>query len=344
MGAVVIAAAAAVPLTVLGRGVPQRLATVSPARSAHGPADAAALQPVTPPPPGQRAVTWAGIQFYIPDDWTAASAYGCSYVASVGEVIYPYSGPNNEVFNCPAIPYIRHESLIFGSLAHPMAVLPGVPTTGELAGLSAQLWRMTVDGQNVAVVSVESVGATFTVTTNSQALTDSILASAHRTSADENGCPVDQPGDLKVVAGGGRGGPQVMGSPVAGVICSYGAGRLLSGVSLVPEQLQALVPALNTLPGRYPVGRSPHDAAQPSPDGELASIVLTDANGRTQQITVQSLSQHHAAGVAGLTQSALSAGLFFELVNDLPTAFGGDVPYIQGSLPGPLYGASIPQP
>ena len=341
VAAAVIATAIAVPLALVGGGRPHGLATVSPAISANGPAARPSLQPVTPAPPGQRAVTWAGIQFFVPAGWTTVPAYGCPYVTTVGEVSYPYYGPNNAVFNCPSIPPIRHESLVFsafGAVPNRPAGSP-VPVAGHLAGLPATVSHTVVDGQASTSVIVPTLLSAFTVTTNTEVLGEAILASAHRVTVDENGCAVQQPVGLQPVRGGGPGGPQVTGTPVSGVVCAYADGRLRSGVTLAPEQLQALASALNALPAGDQSAHGPQNSAQLSPDGELAWIVLTNASGRTQQITVQSLSQHHVAGVAGATQSALSAGLFYELVNDLPTSFGGDVPYVEGSLPGPLYGA-----
>ncbi|HEX7354867.1 MAG TPA: hypothetical protein VF288_08560, partial [Mycobacteriales bacterium] len=115
----------------------------------------------------------------------------------------------------------------------------------------------------------------------------------------------------------------VVGTPVRGVVCSYKAGRLVVGVTLNAEELTRITSDLNALPARYsPAELAAQKVPSPLDSGGLASILLTDASGGTQQITVQGLQFGVAPGVAGATQSALTQALAADLSDVLPTGFG----------------------
>ncbi|HEY5334678.1 MAG TPA: hypothetical protein VIJ71_01510 [Mycobacteriales bacterium] len=338
LAVVMIAAAIAVPLAVVGHHGDTVRVTVSPNQ----------LVVPTTPPPNERAVTWAGIQFYVPAGWLQPLSLSspCALPSlDRGVVTYPSDTAIAGV-GCtpPAHPVLQQ--LQFGDtpiqytggpdpvLAPSGALCPGEPSAtpqvGELGGLSATCSRGWSRGQWVTTVQVSAVASVYVLTTNTRTVADSILASAHRVSVDENGCVVAQPRDIKTVVGGGSGGPEVTGQPVKGVVCSYARGRLLVGETLSATQLARITGDLNRLPARYtPAELAAQKVPSPLEGGGLASMLLTDAAGRTQQVTVQGLQFGVVPGVAGATQSTLTQALSADLSEVLPTGFGSNA-YQQG--------------
>lgn len=333
LGVAVLAVAIAVPVAVLGHHGTRAVVAVS------------TNQPAVPttPPPGERAVTWAGIQLFVPATWTSGAAAlpgsGCQAAEHTGGIVGYESDIPMTLQKCAPVTHPVLEKLRLGTFGtYPTnrgsdvlsrracpASVTNTSSSGEFAGLPATCIGARVLGQLVTTVAVPSRGAVFTLTTNTQAHADAILDSAHLVSVDENGCAVDQPGDLKSVAGGGAGGPQVLGTPKSGVVCSYAGGRLVTGVTLSTKQLSAISADLDRLPARYTAAEL---AAQRGPDAiegpGLASILLTDAGGGTQQISVRGLSPGVTPGVAGSTQSTLTQALSGDLSAALPTGFGAN--------------------
>lgn len=332
VAAAVVVAAVTVPLTVI--------------TSHHGQPTVVTVGPNEPaglakPPPGERAVTWAGIQFYVPAGWLQPLSLSnpCALPSlDRGVVTYPSDTPV-VAMRCPPPAHPVLQQLQFGDTPIPYtggpdparapsgSLCPDVPSArpqvGEIGGLSAMCSRDWSRGQWVTTFQVLAVPSVYVLTTNTKAVADAIVASAHRVSVDENGCAVAQPRNIGAVAGGGAGGPQVVGTPVRGVVCSYKAGRLVVGVTLNAEELTRITSDLNALPARYtPAELAAQKVPSPLDSGGLASIVLTDASGRTQQITVQGLQFGVAPGVAGATQSALTQALAADLGGVLPTGFG----------------------
>lgn len=321
LGIAVLVAAVAVPLALVGQhGAATRL-TVSP------------NQPAIPakPPAGERGVTWAGIQFYVPATWPSvagvASSDSCARSHYRGGVVgYQSDVPVAAVGCVPAAPP-RLEQLQFATVTSCPAGCPArpQPSKGQLAGLPAFYTRTTSLGQQSTFVQVPSRGAVFMLTTNTPARTDDILASAHQVSVDENGCAVDQPADLEKVDGGGAGGAQVRGTPVSGVVCSYTGRRLVMGVRLSPKELATVTADLDRLPARYTAAELRAQQAGSVLDrGGLASIRLSDAHGRIQQVTVQGPLPGIRPGVAGATQSTLTQALSADLSDALPSGFGAN--------------------
>lgn len=64
------------------------------------------------------------------------------------------------------------------------------PETSTLAGLTAVYTRATIRGQLVTQVRVPSLGAVFTLTSDSHQRADAILGSAPRVSTDDSSCAV----------------------------------------------------------------------------------------------------------------------------------------------------------
>lgn len=328
----VVAAAVATPLALRGHHGGATRVTVGPNQAAVP----------GKPPAGERAVTWAGIQLYVPATWRSVPGEGDTPVCARhdhpgGVVGYESDVPIAAVACAPAAhPVLEQLQLrttdgppAVGLTVPPGAACPPSVTTtstfGEFAGLPASCIGARVRGQLVTTVRVPSLQAVFTLTTNTQARANTILASAHRVSVDENGCTVAAPSHGEVVTVDGTGGPQVTDTPVSGVVCSYAGGRLVMGVTLTAAQLATVTEALNRLPARY----TPEQLlAQQAPGaraldrGGLASIRLTDDAGRTQQIIVQGPLPGVTPWVAGATTSTLSQALSSDLSAVLPSGFG----------------------
>lgn len=348
----VIVAAVAVPLSLRRGGT----SSISGPSAGGGQSRAAVAQPVSgtlPPPPGTRAVTWAGIQLDVPASWTSRGSdpHRCARDDHAGgQVDYrdhfafrlydcrPAEHPQLERLELGTA-YSFDENAGAGALVSPSAP---PPETGSLAGLPASYTRVNIRGQLITLIQLPTLGTELTLTSNSHRSTEAILATAHRVSTDENGCAVEQPADLRPVAGGGSGGTQVVGNLVSAVICGYAGSRLVSGTSLDAAETTALTAALNRLPARYAPAQkeiqakeNAQVAAAPELDVNVtpfAAVFLRGADGSVQQVSVQALVLGPPPGVAGAGQATLTREVDAELMGALHTGFGRPG-FMPGGLP-----------
>jgi hypothetical protein len=167
-----------------------------------------------------KAVTWAGIQMFVPNtsQWITQP-----YCRQPYGIVYPtYAGPQHVA--CFAVLRSGPDELELGDTSAHSVAHGGV--SAVVAGLSATVRRFSTpdapaDGRSVISIVVPSVEATFEIRTPTAAEGERILATAHRVSHDENGCPVTEPAT----------------PPTSSLtLCQYADGRLRDSATLTPPE------------------------------------------------------------------------------------------------------------
>lgn len=222
---------------------------------AGSPGPDVATQPAPVAPPGQRAVSWHGVQVFVPAAWKLEDLY-CHEPQS-DTVVRP--GGRDDCL-MPYVPGLTVVEFRGGTEAVPDA--RSVEVSGH-AGSRGTVPLTEEEGVR-AVLVLPDLDVTVSVRSPDEAAAQAILDTAAAVDVDALGCatrlpdtspsPPDQPGAADHV---------LPGEPVRVVLCEYGDLRLERSGILPPDEVRAFQAALDAAP----VGTSPsRSGTSVSPD------------------------------------------------------------------------------
>jgi hypothetical protein len=328
----VVGAAVAVPLAVVGRHGQTIRVTVSP------------NQPAVPatPPPGERAITWAGIQFDVPAGWLSGNFF-CgdpTQSAVVYELQVAPSCPGHAPSVQSVLP-LAQPTLLRLDLSQDAPVQDGQRTT--FAGLPAfSSMQKQANGSYTWSMFVPSRHAEFSLSGASAAAIRHLLATATTVETDARGCPARIPASTPRMPAAGL---QALGvHPVSALVCGYGGSYLVGSAQVrTPASVSALAAAFDRAPTSYSSAQlaAQRQAMSPCVLAQRATVTFADADGSTHRLLVQpDPCSGTYSGVVGATSSTFTIEVGRDLSQLLPAGFHNG--YIGGLQPDGCQSCELP--
>ena len=250
-------------------------------REDRGPEPADTVVGAVAAPPGQRAVSWHGVQVFVPQQWRLGDTH-CG-VAQRDTVVVP-----GIVNSClpPAVP-----GLTVVTFSDRSTELPDDLRDVEVSGVPARRGTSTPPDEStatLAVLELPLLEVVVTVRSPDPARAQALLDTAQIIEVDEIGCASSLPGptppDSDVPGAADRILP---GEPVRVVACEYGGLRLERSTVLTAAEVDAFRAATDAAPvGTSPSRVGTEVSAELCPEYDAAPLVVQASYGDGRQLQV----------------------------------------------------------
>lgn len=203
-------------------------------------------------PPGQRAVSWHGVQVFVPDTWGLDDEF-CG-VPQTDTVIVPGDRLACDPPSVPGLTVVTFASSTTGPASETLGAATSPTEVSGRPALRGTTAPVDEPASTLAVLEVPGLDVTVTVRSPDPARAKALLDTARVVDIDPTGCPSALPATTPPVPDVDGAADRVLpGTPETVALCEYGDLRLERAGSLMAEQVRDFQSVLD----QAPVGTSP---------------------------------------------------------------------------------------